>query len=44
MNIIDVETLGPILCIDVSTDSTFLVAGKPVTSTITSYNVSKIDL
>ncbi|KAL4241062.1 hypothetical protein ACF0H5_001840 [Mactra antiquata] len=27
MNIIDVEELFPILCIDVSTDSTFLVAG-----------------
>lgn len=28
MNIIDVEALTPILCIDVSVDGTFLVAGK----------------
>lgn len=28
MNIIDVEALSPILCIDVSVDGTFLVAGK----------------
>jgi hypothetical protein len=40
MNIIDVDILSPILCIDVSIDGTFLVAGTCVDKLLHNFGIN----